>query len=134
MAYTEVLIPILVSVLILLLIAFSFLMGKGTGEEAGYTDAYNDGYSIGYLEGMKEGFKAYKEVDESIFKREEERNKAVLSEVQETTAKLNEVLQEIDEFPEELLLAYSVNKIDDLPSVVKEAYNIKSRVGGDTNG
>jgi hypothetical protein len=134
MAYNEVIVLILELALIMLLMYVAFTQGKEKGNRDGYADAYNEGKSFGYVEGLRDGFKSYQDVDEAIFARTSHRQKEAAEEIKNQIDELNKTLVEADRFPPELLLAYGVGDVRDLPRDVREAYGIKVKVGGVVNG
>ena len=134
MAYNEVIVIILELALIVLLMYVAYTYGIQKGKREGYADAYNEGKAFGYVEGLRDGFKSYQDVDEAIFARTAQRQKEAAEEIQAQIEELNKTLVEADQFPPELLLAYGVGDVRDLPRDVREAYGIKVKVGGVVNG
>ena len=134
MAYNEILTAAIIVAILMLLMYVSFMRGRDKGETDSYQRAHDNGYAAGYLAGVQEGFVSYKSVDAEIYERTEQRAKATLEQTNKFIEELNEKLETADAFPPELLLAYGVSDVRDLPKDVRDAYGIKVNLGGVNNG
>jgi len=149
MAHYEV---IVMTLSLMLLVGVLAKAAYDTGYKKGNTNGFNygtkAGEEVGHCRGLSEGkamgFREYRRLEVSLYERDKARKKALLAEErtekeqQETEMRmfvdsLNEKRIEEEQIPYEILLAYGVSQVDQLPLFVREAYNI-TKTGGVVDG
>jgi len=136
MAYYEI--------IILVLMMGVFVLGSTVCYDLGYKkgNAYvNDkgthsgdgiGYQRGFNEGKSAGYREYRHLEATIYERDNARAKKEQAEILENVQTLNEIREQAEPIPQEILLAYGVTKMDELPLHVRKAYNL-TKTGGVVN-
>ena len=133
MAYYEIIGFLLLALLVVMLTKVTYDTGYRKGDNHGTQEwkrfGEDIGFQQGYNEGKRDGYRDYCELEKTLYEREKERTNSEYVTTRDQITLLNAEREPSEQVPYEILLAYGVSRIEDLPLGVRKAYDIKQTGG-----